>query len=191
MRNFPLTVLKIFLILFQEFPKTLATIATFQSLTNKNFNHNGSSLLTGRTRFNYNSNYESTSFPLTSTMASNNQYASPIQDSEAEPEAAFHDTVQRGLQTTNSNPGSVTSVTSKIQPTALLPSSNPLPPTVVVQSNMKSITIGGLTIDVETTEQIRTTTGALYTKAIRKTYDDDKKGKLDLLKLVQRKQQQP
>jgi hypothetical protein len=56
---------------------------------------------------------------------------------------------------------------------------------------MKSITIGGLTIDVESTEQVRTTTGALYTKAIRQTYDDDKKGKLDLLKLVQSKQQQP
>jgi hypothetical protein len=56
---------------------------------------------------------------------------------------------------------------------------------------MATITIGGIAIAVEATEQVRTTTGALYTKAIRKTYDDDKKGKLDLLKLVQSKQQQP
>jgi hypothetical protein len=34
--------------------------------------------------------------------------------------------------------------------------------------------------------------GALYTKAIRQTYNNDKKGiKLNLLKLVQSKQQQP
>jgi hypothetical protein len=56
---------------------------------------------------------------------------------------------------------------------------------------MATITIGGFAIAVEATEQVRTTTGALYTKAIQKTYDDDKKGKLDLLKLVQSKQQQP
>jgi hypothetical protein len=57
---------------------------------------------------------------------------------------------------------------------------------------MGTITIGGIAIAVEATEQVQTTTGALYTKAIRKTYDDDKKGKLGLLKLVQSsKQQQP
>jgi hypothetical protein len=173
MPNFLLTVFKVFLIFPTLFAKTLANLHSHKNT-------------------HYNRNYKINPIALfTSTMAPNNQYASPIHDSEVEPEAAFHDTVQRGLQTTNSNPGSVTSVTSKIQPTALLPSSDPLPPTVVVQSNMKSITIGGLTIDVETTEQIQTTTGALYTKAIRKTYDDDKKGKLDLLKLVQSKQQQP
>jgi hypothetical protein len=55
----------------------------------------------------------------------------------------------------------------------------------------QTITIGGITISVESSEQVRTTTGALYTKTIRETYDDDKKGKLDLLKLVQSKQQQP
>jgi hypothetical protein len=42
---------------------------------------------------------------------------------------------------------------------------------------MGTIKIGGLTISVESAEQVRTTTGALYTKAIRETYDDDKKGK--------------
>jgi hypothetical protein len=42
----------------------------------------------------------------------------------------------------------------------------------------KTITIGGITITVESSEQVRTTTGALYTKDIWKTYDDDKKGKL-------------
>jgi hypothetical protein len=55
---------------------------------------------------------------------------------------------------------------------------------------MTSITIGGITIEVESTEQVRTTTGALYTKKIQATYDDNKKGKLDLLKLIQSKQQQ-
>jgi hypothetical protein len=48
---------------------------------------------------------------------------------------------------------------------------------------MTSITIGGITIEVESNEQVQTATGALYTKKIRATYDDDKKGKLDLLKL--------
>jgi hypothetical protein len=42
-----------------------------------------------------------------------------------------------------------------------------------------------ITIEVESTEQVQTTTGALYTKQIYK------KGELDLLKLVQSKQQQP
>jgi hypothetical protein len=55
---------------------------------------------------------------------------------------------------------------------------------------MASITTGGITIEVEPTEQVQTTTGALYTKKIRATYDDDKKGRLDLLKLIQSKQQQ-
>jgi hypothetical protein len=174
MRNFPLTVLKILLILFEEFPKTLATLATFQSLTNnKNFNYNGSSRLTGKTHFNYNSNYESTSFPLTSTMAEN-QYT-PIQQTEAE--ITFHDTIQRRSRPLSPS----TSVTSQIEPTNILPTT----------AAMTSITIGGITIEVESTEQVRTTTGALYTKQIRATYDNDKKGKLDLLKLIQSKQQQP
>jgi hypothetical protein len=180
MPNFPLTVLKVILILFQKFPKTLATLATLQSLTNnKNFNYNGSSRLTGRTHFNYNSNYKSTSFSLTLTMAENqnqnqNQYT-PIQQTEAE--ITFHDTIQR-----RSRPSSPsTSVTSQIEPTNLLPTT----------AAMTSITIGGVTIEVKSTEQVRTTTGALYTKQIRATYDNDKKGKLDLLKLIQSKQQQP
>jgi hypothetical protein len=56
---------------------------------------------------------------------------------------------------------------------------------------MASITIGGITISVEATEQVQSTTGAIYTEAIRATYDNDKKGKLGLLKLIQSKQQQP
>jgi hypothetical protein len=55
---------------------------------------------------------------------------------------------------------------------------------------MTTITIGGIAITVKTTEQVCTTTGALYTKAICETYDDNKKGKLDLLKLVQSEHQQ-
>jgi hypothetical protein len=50
----------------------------------------------------------------------------------------------------------------------------------------------GTSLEVEYTEQVRTTTGALYTKQIRATYDNDKKGKRDLLKLIlESKQQQP
>jgi hypothetical protein len=58
-------------------------------------------------------------------MASEDQYTSPVQDTDIEPEATFHDTIQRGLLSAISNPGSVTSVTSKIQPTTLLPSNYP------------------------------------------------------------------
>jgi hypothetical protein len=83
-----------------------------------------------------------------------NQYT-PIQQTEAE--ITFYDTIQRRQPLSPS-----TSVTSQIEPTNLLP------PT------MASITIGGITIEVESTEQVRTTTGALYTKKIRATYDDDK-----------------
>jgi hypothetical protein len=95
-----------------------------------------------------------------------------------ESESEFHDTIQRREGST-SNPASTTSETpSELLPTNLSPI-------------METITIGGLTFAVAAKEQVRTTTGALYTKAIRSTYDDDKKGKLDLLKLVQGKQQQP
>jgi hypothetical protein len=103
-----------------------------------------------------------------------NQYT-PIQQTKAE--LTFHDTIQR-----RSRPSSPsTSVTSQIKPTNLLPTN----------TTMTSITIGGITSEVESTELVRTTTGALYTKQIRATYDNDKKGKLDLLKLIQSKQQQP
>jgi hypothetical protein len=103
--------------------------------------------------------------------------STPIRDTDTDTEAAtFHDTIQR----TNSNPSSDVderSIQSTLLPTNL--------------ETAMSITIGGVAIAVATVEQSRTTTGALYTKEIRKSYDDDKKGKLDLLKLVQSKQQQP
>ena len=83
----------------------------------------------------------------------------------------FHDTIQRRAAALDDQ-----SAHSDLLPHNLAPT---------------TITIGGVTISVAATEQARTTTGALYTKAIRSTYDDDKKGKLDLLKLVQSKQQQP
>jgi hypothetical protein len=86
----------------------------------------------------------------------------------------FHDTIERR---TTSGPNSTTSE----DPSDIIPTTLPV---------MTTITIGGITIAVAAKEQARTTTGALYTKAIRETYDDDKKGKLDLLKLVQSKQQQ-
>jgi hypothetical protein len=84
----------------------------------------------------------------------------------------FHDTIQRRAAAALDD----SSAHSDLLPHNLTPT---------------TITIGGVTISVAATEQARTTTGALYTKAIRSTYDDDKKGKLDLLKLVQSKQQQP
>jgi hypothetical protein len=114
---------------------------------------------------------------------SNSPTSTPVQDTDSETEAVFHDTVER--RTTNSTPLSVASdensVASQLLPINLVPT----------PSTMSTIKIGGMLIAVESTEQVRTTTGALYTKAIRETYDDDKKGKLDLLKLVQSKQQQP
>jgi hypothetical protein len=63
----------------------------------------------------------------------------PIQQTEAE--ITFHDTIQR-----RQPPSPSTSVTSQIEPTNLL------------QPTMASITIGGITIEVEPTEQVRTTT---------------------------------
>jgi hypothetical protein len=171
MRNFPLTVLKKILVLFEDFPKTLATFTTFHTLTNtksEHFNHYRGSARLKDNYFNF--NYKSVLFlSLTSTMAEN-QYT-PIQQTEAE--VTFHNTIQRRQPLSPS-----TSVTSQIEPTNLL------------QPTMASITIGWITIEVEPTGQVRTTTGALYTKKIRATYDDDKKGKLDLLKLIQSKQQQ-
>jgi hypothetical protein len=91
------------------------------------------------------------------------------------PEIEFHDTVQR------TNPPSdvdTRSIQSQLLPTNL-------------ESEAMSITIGGISIRIASEEKARSTTGALYTKEIRKSYDDDKKGKLDLLKLVQSRQQQP
>jgi hypothetical protein len=67
-------------------------------------------------------------------MAEN--HYTPIQQTEAE--ITFHDTAQRRQPSSPS-----TSVTSQIEPTNLLP------PT------MTSITFGGITIEVESTEQVR------------------------------------
>ena len=104
----------------------------------------------------------------------------------------FNNPSERSPRTSPSS--SVKSTRSNLLPLNLNQSTPP--PTVTIESTMESvdtINLGGLTISTisETTEQARSATGALYSKAIRATYDDDKKGKLDLLKLVQSKQQQP
>lgn len=123
---------------------------------------------------------------------SNNPFT-PLREDDLEGDLTFHDTIQRQRQrATASNSNSTdNSVSSQLLPTNLV-ASPILPPTDTIHPIMetKTIIIGGLTISVESSEQVRTTTGALYTKAIRATYDNDKKGKLDLLKLVQSKQQQ-
>jgi hypothetical protein len=127
---------------------------------------------------------------IMSTETTASPVFTPIRENDIEAEIDFYDTVER-RDTTTSNPPSVASdelsLQSQIHPTNLEHG----PPDSPTQPTMTTITIGGVTIAVEATEQVRTTTGALYTKAIRETYDDDKKGKLDLLKLVQSKQQQP
>jgi hypothetical protein len=82
-------------------------------------------------------------------------------------------------------------VPSQLRPTTLVDSPIIVPPIASIQPTMSTIIIGGIEISIESTEQVRTTTGALYTKVIRATYDDDKKGKLDLLRLIWSKQQQP
>jgi hypothetical protein len=112
----------------------------------------------------------------------------PIKENDIEVDVLFYDTVQRNA---NSSPATSVdrSLSSELVPTTLVHS--PVPINVSIPPTMGTITIGGIAIAVESTEQVWTMTRALYTKAIRKTYDDDKKGKLDLLKLVQSKQQQP
>ena len=87
--------------------------------------------------------------------------------------AIFHDTIGR-LAASASNPNSVS---SELLPTDL-------------DNAAASITIGGVAFELEATEQLPASNTALYTKAMRATYDTDKKGQLDLLKLVQGKQQQ-
>ena len=86
--------------------------------------------------------------------------------------AVFHDTIDRRVE------GSVSS--------DLLPTDLNDPSTI----ETATITIGGVAFDLEEDEQVTTESTALYTKAMRATYDADKKGQLDLLKLVQGKQQQ-
>jgi hypothetical protein len=122
-------------------------------------------------------NYNYKSIPI--VMNTEDQTTTPTQDTEGE--ALYHDTIQREIEDPNRNPIITTptpsisdSVNSRLVPTALVP------PIVLIQPTMATIQIGGLTISVESTEQVRTTTGALYTKEIRQTYDNDKKGKLDL-----------
>jgi hypothetical protein len=115
MQNFPLTVLKIFQIHFEDFPRTLAKLTTFHSLTNtksEHFNHYRGS---ARLKVNYlNFNYKSALFfPLTSTMAEN-QYT-PIQQTKAE--ITFHDTIQQRSRPLSPS----TSVTSQTEPTNLFP----------------------------------------------------------------------
>jgi hypothetical protein len=136
-----------------------------------------------------NDNYKLT---FTLAMASENPYT-PLRNNDIEGDITFHDTIER-RQSTTSNSNSIASadnsVASPHRPTTLIDSPIIAPP-ASINPKMTTIKIGGLTISVETTEQARTTTGALYTKAIRATYDNDKKGKLDLLKLIQSKQQQP
>jgi hypothetical protein len=113
---------------------------------------------------------------------SNSNPTTPIQDTDIEANVLFHDTVERQTTTSSSVASDELSFQSQLRPTNLEDSST--------AATMTTITIGGIEIIVKSTEQTRTTTGALYTKAIRETYDNDKKGKLDLLKLVQSKQQQ-
>ena len=125
------------------------------------------------------SNYKSflTTTYLT-TMATSTDATSPVSSpSPRDEDAEFHDTIDRRL-TSLSN--SANSVASDLLPTDLND------PTTA----SKTITIGGIDFELEPTEQVITTSIALYTKAMRATYDADKKGQLDLLKLVQGKQQQ-
>ncbi|OEU20415.1 hypothetical protein FRACYDRAFT_233992 [Fragilariopsis cylindrus CCMP1102] len=115
-------------------------------------------------------------------------HQTPPNDNDTAGEVAYHDTIQRA----NSDPShhsSTASVPISTIPFNLnvSPTTN-VPITVAIPSTMNSLSLklGGLTISTisESTEQARSSTGALYSKAIRATYDDDKKGKLDLLKLV-------
>ena len=110
-----------------------------------------------------------------------------------EDDGTSHDALQC-RQATASNPNSANnSVPSQLLPNNL--ANSPLLPiipttTTTTTTTSKTITIGGVTIAVESSEQVRPTTGALYTKAFREKFDDDKEGILDLLELVQGKQQQ-
>ena len=95
---------------------------------------------------------------------------------------AFHDTLERRLASTSNSANN--SISSELLPTDL--------ETPLVNSSIASasIIIGGVAFDLQPTEQVTTTSIALYTKTMRATYDVDKKGQLDLLKMVQGKQQQ-
>ena len=122
----------------------------------------------------FSTNYNYKSFPfatklttMASTTTDTEPTTPPTRDEDLTP--IFHDTLDRRLGG---------SVSSELQPTDL-------------DDPNKSITIGGIDFELEPTEQATSTTTALYTKTMRATYDADKKGQLDLLKLVQGKQQQP
>jgi hypothetical protein len=187
--NFTQTVLIFFLITQTVFSNSIAKNTRYKPLTSTKYNHFAT--------FNYNhvSNYiYSTGYKshlLVSTMEiENNSQQTPTNDNEGE--VTFHDTIQREPNSSsNSVVSASNSANSQLIPTTLNPSSIIVPPFITILPTMSTIKIGGLTISVEATEQVRTTTGALYTKSIRATYDKDKTGKLDLLKLVQSKQQQP
>ena len=140
-------------------------------------------------------NVKYTSIVVTTMEIDSSSHQTPPNDNDTAGEVAYHDTIQRA----NSDPShhsSTASVPISTIPFNLnvSPTTN-VPITVAIPSTMNSLSLklGGLTISTisESTEQARSSTGALYSKAIRATYDDDKKGKLDLLKLVQSKQQQP
>jgi hypothetical protein len=177
------------LILSLIISNTLAKSPRYNLVTNKGYNYNYNYV----NHYIYTQGYKSIPFTSTFTM----EIEVPLQAPQTPPkdtnegEVAYHDTIQRENNSIASAAASLPrSVNSQIIPTTL--NHSPLvPPVVTIASTMGTITIGGLTISVESTEQVRASTGALYTKAIRETYDTDKKGKLDLLKLVQSKQQQP
>jgi hypothetical protein len=181
------------LILFLIISNTIAKKPRYNSLTNKSISNHFT--------FNYNyvNNYIKTqgyksvsASPIFAMETETNSLQTPPNDNDNEGVVTYHDTIQRpdSISAVASIGNSLDSVNSKLIPTTLIHSPI-IPPVISVQSTMSTINIGGLTISVETTEQVRTTTGALYTKAVRETYDaDNGKGKLDLLKLVQSKQQQ-
>ena len=123
-------------------------------------------------------NFKLTSIPtlIDLTMAILDDDASTNTPPRDEDTTAFHDTLERRLASTSNS--TTNSISSELLPTDLDDATTP------------TITIGGVAFELEPTEQATTESTALYTKAMRATYDVDKKGQLDLLKLVQGKQQQ-
>jgi hypothetical protein len=114
---------------------------------------------------NHHSNYKL--FTMVIESETTNPFT-PIRRDDIEGEVLFHDTVRRDSDT-NSVTSPVASVdhhslSSELVPTTLVHS--PVPSLVSISPTMATITIGGIAIAVEATEQVRTTTGGLYTKAI-------------------------
>jgi hypothetical protein len=111
----------------------------------------------------------------TLAMASEtNNPSTPLREDNLEGDLPFHDTIQRQQQqaTASNSKSADNSVSSQLLPTNLV-ASPLLPPTNTIYSTMatKTIIIEGVTISVESSKQVYTTAGALYTKAIRETYD--------------------